>query len=49
MNYTVSRPSFNTFADVLGKERAEAFISEFEQTINEQRSTLNQQLAHTQI
>ncbi len=46
MNYTLSRPSFNMFADVLGKDRAEAFVSEFEQTINEQRSALEQQLSH---
>jgi hypothetical protein len=32
------------FADVLGKERAEAFVSEFEQTINNQRAELAQQL-----
>jgi hypothetical protein len=44
MNYTLSRPSFNMFADVLGKERAEAFVSEFEQTINNQRAELAQQL-----
>jgi hypothetical protein len=46
MNYTLSRPSFNMFADVLGKERAEAFVSEFEQTINAQRTALEQQLSH---
>ena len=44
MNYTVSRPSFNMFADVLGKDRAEAFVSEFEQTVNAQRIALEQQL-----
>ncbi len=48
MNYTLSRPSFNMFAEVLGKDRAKAFVSEFEQTINEQRAALEQQLTHNQ-
>jgi hypothetical protein len=46
MTYTLSRPSFNMFAEVLGKERAEAFVSEFEHTVNTQRIALEQQLTH---
>jgi hypothetical protein len=45
----VSRPSFDSFVDVLGKPRAEAFVSEFEAAVNAQRSELLRELEVGQV
>lgn len=44
LTYTLPRPTFDLLSQALGKQGAEQIANNFEQTVNDQRAELQQQL-----